>query len=108
MKRTNEGISVERTRDVALLRGMKGGCLELRKIRLLVDHKMKIGVMPKLKDQLLKGAVSYWEGAARINLGKEAGGKGKGYLEVTGLTKSRSLGLCANQSLNNYRQIQSN
>ena len=85
-----------------------GGCLELRKIRFLVDHKMKIVVKPKLKDQLLKGAVRYWEGAAEINFGKEEGGKGMGYLEVTGMIKTRALSLCANQSLDNYRQTQLN
>ena len=87
MKRTNEGISVERTRDVSLDRGMRGGCLELGKIRFLVDHQIKIGVMPKLKGQLLKGAVSYWEGAAGINFGNKFREEGKGYLEVTGLDK---------------------
>ena len=87
MKRTNAGISVERTRDVSLVRGMHGGCLELGKIRFLVDHQIKIGVMPKLKDQLLKGAVSYWEGAAGINFGNKFREEGKGYLEVTGLDK---------------------
>ena len=108
MKQTKEGISVDRTRDIALVRGMHGGCLELRKIRFLVDHKMKIVVKPKLKDQLLKGAVRYWEGAAEINFGKEEGGKGMGYLEVTGMIKTRALSLCANQSLDNYRQTQLN
>ena len=89
MKQTKEGISVDRTRDVSLVRGMHGGCLELRKIRFLVDHKVKIFVKPKLKDQLLKGAVRYWEGAAQINFGKETGRDGKGYLEVTGMNKRK-------------------
>ena len=89
MKRTKEGITVERTRDVSLVRGMHGGCLDVRKIRFLVGHKMKIVVKPKLKDQLLKGAVRYWEGAAQINFGKEAGRDGKGYLEVTGMNKRK-------------------
>ena len=87
MNRTKEGITLERTDDVVLIGGMKKGCLELKKIRFLVDHTMKISVIPKMKDQRLKGAVSYWEGATQINLGKDAGEKGKGYLEVTGLDK---------------------
>ena len=95
MRRTKEGVTIERTRDVSLVRGINGGCLELRKIRFLVNHQIKIGVMPKLKDQLLKGAVSYWEGAARINLGKEAGGEGKGYLEITGLLTNNSKESCS-------------
>ena len=94
MKRTKEGISVDRTRDVSLVRGMHGGCLELKKIRFLVDHKMKIVVKPKLKDQLLKGAVRYWEGAAQINFGKEAGRDGKGYLEVTGISGKTAYTRC--------------
>ena len=94
MKQTKEGISVDRTRDIALVRGMHGGCLELRKIRFLVDHKMKIVVKPKLKDQLLKGAVRYWEGAAEINFGKEEGGKGMGYLEVTGISGKTAYTRC--------------
>ena len=87
MNRTKEGITLERTDDVVLIGGMKKGCLELKKIRFLVDHTMKISVIPKMKDQRLKGAVSYWEGATQMNLGKDAGEKGKGYLEVTGLDK---------------------
>ena len=87
MNRTKEGITLERTDDVILVGGMNKGCLELKKIRFLVDHTMKISVMPRMKNQRLKGAVSYWEGAAQMNWGKDAGEKEKGYLEVTGLDK---------------------
>ena len=96
MRRAEEGIAVERTSDVSLIRGMNGGCLDLKEIRFLVDHRMKIDIVPKMKGQTLSGAVSYWEGAAGVNLGKDFGGEGKGYLEVTGLIQKRPLHLCAN------------
>lgn len=94
MNRTKEGITLERTDDVILVGGMKKGCLALKKIRFLVDHTMKISVMPRMKDQRLKGAVSYWEGAAQMNLGKDAGEKGKGYLEVTGIRREKAQARC--------------
>ncbi len=90
MKRTKEGIRIERTRDVSLVRGMNGGCLDLKEIRFLVDQQMTVDIMPKLNAQRLRGAVSYWEGAADVTLGQlknQTGESGEGYLEVTGLSK---------------------
>ncbi|MGC8529661.1 MAG: lipocalin-like domain-containing protein [Leptospirillia bacterium] len=87
MKRTKTGITLERTKDVFLVQGLNRGCVDLKKIQFLVDHTMKISVLPKIKDQMLKGAVSYWEGAARMGIGKDSGGEG--YLEVTGFDKQK-------------------
>ena len=87
--------TVTRTQNVRLLKGKNGRCLDLSRIAFLKGDNTVVRVHPEIDRQLLTGAVSYWEGAARITLGPSSTPEsGKGYLEVTGLERLREGSLC--------------
>ncbi|MDA8028830.1 MAG: carotenoid 1,2-hydratase [Nitrospiraceae bacterium] len=95
LERKGVDWTVTRTRNVRLLKGKNDRCLDLSRIAFLVGGNTVVRVHPEIDRQLLTGAVSYWEGAARITLGpSSAPESGKGYLEVTGLESLREGSLC--------------
>ncbi|MCL5285645.1 MAG: carotenoid 1,2-hydratase [Nitrospirae bacterium] len=86
---------VRRTNGVKLTSGKEGRCLSPGRLEFLVDNALVVRVRPMIEDQLLKGAVTYWEGASRIKIGKTPSlENGKGYLEVTGLGALSQGRLC--------------
>lgn len=98
LERRGDVWTVTRTRNVRLLKGKNGRCLDLSRIAFLVGSGTVVRVHPEIERQLLTGAVSYWEGAARITLGPPSSPEsGKGYLEVTGLESLRHGSLCRNK-----------
>ena len=96
LERKGVDWTVTRTRNVRLLTGKNGRCLDLSRIAFLEGDNTVVRVHPEIDRQLLTGAVFYWEGAARITLGPSfAPESGKGYLEVTGLESLREGSLCS-------------
>ena len=95
LERREGDLLVTRTRNVRLLGGKNGRCLDLSRIAFLVGDNTVVRIHPEIDRQLLTGAVSYWEGAARITLGPPSSPEsGDGYLEVTGLGTLRDKALC--------------
>ena len=95
LERRGGDFLVTRTRNVRLLGGKNGRCLDLSRIAFLVGDNTVVRVHPEIDRQLLTGAVSYWEGAAKITLGPTSSPEsGDGYLEVTGLGTLRDKALC--------------
>ena len=95
LKTNGNEWTVERTNFVQLLTGKKGRCIVLDKISFLLNKKILVKIHPLLEKQMLSGAVSYWEGASKIQIGEKTELKnGQGYLEVTGFRYMKHARLC--------------
>lgn len=95
IEKDGENWKITRSRNVLLVGGKTGRCLNLDRIAFEIGRSQMVQVHPEIERQRLGGTVSYWEGASKVNLGRTgAPDQGRGYLEVTGLDRWENGKLC--------------